>query len=233
MRRFVCVAIALALAFSLAITVTAFAAEATDYQGTYVGSVRTSTNSEFGAWVQVYDLGNGRLKLVVKVGSGPTLPLWPKVQWNGPDSFTVSATVYVPNPLGGFLGGDDKPLVDGSGTATFVRSGSGWTVTGNGSGEALGTPGSATGAGTKVSDDFVAPVLSSGAATTTAAAPASPVDKILVGVAVAEKQPEVTDGEKAAAGGMSAAAVIAALILCMALGASMSGSEFADLLLAK
>jgi hypothetical protein len=233
MRRFVCLAIALALAFSLAITVTAFAAEATDYQGTYVGSVRTSAGNDLGAWVQVYDLGNGRLKLIVKVGGGPKLPFEPKVTWNGPDSFTVSSTVYVPNFVGGFLGGDDTPLVDGSGTATFVRTGGGWSVSGNGSGEALGKSGSASGAGTKVSDDFVEPVLSSSAATTTAAAPANPVDKVLVGVAIAEKQPEVTEGEKVAAGGMSAAAVIAALILCMAIGASMSGSEFAELLLAE
>ena len=225
MRRFVCVAIALALAFLLAVTVTAFAAETTDYQGTYVGSVRTSTNSEFGAWVQVYDLGNGRLKLVVKVGSAPTLPLWPKVQWNGPDSFTITTSVYVP--------GLGKPLVDGSGSATFVKAGNVWTVSGSGSGEALGKSGTATGAGTKVSSEFTEPDLSAGSAATTAVSPGGPVDKALVGVAVAEKQPEVTDGEKVAAGGMGAAAVIAALILCMAMGASMSGSEFADLLLAE
>ncbi len=117
MRRFVCVAIALALAFLLAITVTAFAAETTDYQGTYVGSVRTSTNSEFGAWVQVYDLGNGRLKFVVKVGSGPTLPLWPKVP--------VERSGFVHDRderLRALASWGYKPLVDGSGSATFVKS---------------------------------------------------------------------------------------------------------------
>ena len=231
MRRFTCLAVALSLAFSLALAATAFAADATGYQGTYLGSVHTSANNDLAAWVQVYDLGNGRLKLVVKVGGGPALELWPKVTWNGPDSFTVAATVYVPNFVAGFLGGDDKPLVDGSGTATFVKSGDGWNVSGGGSGEALGKPGSATGVGTKISSDFIKPDLRAGVATTTVVGQANPVDKVLVAVAVAEKQPVVTDGDKVAAGGLSAAAIIAALIICIAIGASMSGDDFATLML--
>jgi hypothetical protein len=207
------------LMVALTCALAAFAATDTSFEGTYVGSVKTSGGNDLGAWVQVKDIGNSRVDLTIKVADNPSIPLPATVTWVSPNSFTIAPSVNVPF------------VVSGDGKATFAKAGDSWNVTGDGSGSFLSWDGSASGSGKKVSSDFIEPPLAIGGSTKAEAAPpAGPADALLVGAAVTEKQPEVADAEKAGAGAMSAAAVIAALILCLAMGASMPGSEFAELL---
>ncbi len=208
------------LLMALAVAAPVFAQNPTDFEGTYVGSAATSSGSNVGVTLWVKNLGGDWIDLTVSAGDISGLPLpRQRVTWAGPDSFTISPVVKIPF------------VVDGSGKATFTKASNGWNVQGEGSGSVgfLGASGSASGSGKKVSDDFVTykVVVSDKATTTTVVPEGATAEGVLA--SMAEKQPPVSDAEKAGAALADDVAVLVGVLLCTALGASMSGAEFADM----
>jgi hypothetical protein len=211
---------AVALLMSLAIAAPALAQNPTDFEGTYVGAAGTSSGSSVGVTLWVKNLGGGWIDLTVSAGKVSGLPLpRQQVTWTGPDSFTISPVVKIPY------------VVDGSGKATFTKASNGWNVQGEGSGSVgfLGASGSASGSGKKVSDDFVEyqVVVSDRATTTTVVPEGATAEGVLA--SMSQKQPPVTDVEKAGAALADGVALLTGLLLCAWIGAPVSGAEFADM----
>lgn len=212
--------VALVLGVFLA-AASAYGANASDFEGTYTGTVHTSSGADLGVYLWVKDTGGGVLDITANVGDYPGIPLTTKATWVGPNSFKISPSIKVPL------------LVSGAGTVTFSKSGASWTAQGQGKGTALGADGSASGSGQKVSDDFIAVNVAANApvAATTAAAAGSGGQVPIAGLG--PKQPPIAPTEKVAAALADDIAVLVGVLLCLAFGASMSGAEFADMWLEK
>ncbi len=206
--------------------------EQADPSGTYLGTVTGSSGKTFEAWAQYGKSRFGFVILTVQVADKSSFPIPIRPQWTSPTSFTVTKTVWIPG------------VVDGSGSATWTQSGDTWTVTGQGTGSVFGGPeGSGTGQGVRISTEFIEPPLKAGplkmprgtkpAIDSKTAAnlkpPADAAGDALVAATAMEQSGSVSDGGKAEAGLAATAAVLAGMLLCIALGATMSGAEFAEL----
>jgi hypothetical protein len=232
MRRSLTVVLGGILMACLLVPIVALAEERPDPSGTYLGTVKGSSGATFEAWAQ---LGRSRLGytiLTVKVADKPSFPIPLRPVWTSANSFTVNPTVWVPG------------LVDGSGTAMWTQQGETWAVAGEGKGSVLDKPeGSGSGQGVRVSTEYITPPLKAGpidgtAGSTAATAGANAQQSAdaaggaLVSAGVIEQAQGGSDGGNVEAGLASGVAVIAGLLLCIFLGASMSGAEFAELWMA-
>lgn len=234
MRRSLAVVLGGILLVCLLVPSVASAEERGDPSGTYLGTVTGSSGQTFEAWAQLGRSRFGYVTVTVKVGDKPSFPIPIHPNWTSANSFTVSPSVYVPL------------LVDGSGSATWTQEGNAWTVAGQGTGSVMDGPeGSGQGQGVRATSDYIEPSLradpindtgggnaagGTGASGGTNVQPAADAAAdALVKAGAMEQSPQVSDGGTAEAGVSSAAAVIAGILLCIFLGASMSGSEFADL----
>ncbi len=215
----------------------AVAEEAADPTGTYLGTVTGSSGNTYEAWAQVGKSRMGWVIVTVKAGGQPSFPIPARMTWTGPDSFTIKTGVWVPG------------LVSGSGSATWTKTGDEWAVTGQGSGSVMDGPeGSGTGQGARVSTEFTEPPLKAEPinekkdekgggkdATGTAGAGAAgtgtgdAVASALVAAGAMGESPRVSDGGKAEAALSADVAVLAGVLLCIFLGATMSGAEFVEL----
>ena len=229
MRRSLAIAIGGILLVCLLVPGVASAEERGDPSGTYLGTVTGSSGKTYEAWAQYGRSRFGFLTVTVQVADYPSIPIPIRPNWTSPTSFTVSKKVTVPF------------LVDGSGSATWTQNANAWTVTGQGTGSVRGgSQGSATGQGVRISTDYIEPVLKiepisdTGKGKTAAGRKkvkprADKVGGALVTATAMEQSPQPSDGGKAEAALASTAAMLAGILLCFFLGASMSGSEFVDL----
>jgi len=232
MRRTFAVVLGAILLASALVPSAALAKEQADPSGTYLGTVTGSSGKTYEAWAQYGKSRFGFVILTVKVANKASFPIPIRPVWTSPTSFTVNKTVWIPG------------VVEGSGSAAWTQSGDTWTVTGEGTGSVFGGPeGSGTGQGVRISTEFIEPPLKAkplnmprgtkAAIDTKGAANLKPVadasgDALVAATAMGESG-RTSDGGKVEAGLAAAAAVFAGVLLCMALGASMSGAEFAEL----
>lgn len=233
MRRSSAVVLGGILLLCLLVPNVAVAEDQGDPTGTYVGTVTGSGGKTFEAWAQYGRPRLGWVIVTVKVADKTSIPIIVRPKWTSANSFTVSKYLWLPK------------LVDGGGSATWTQSGDTWTVAGKGTGSVFDGPeGSATGQLVRISTEFIEPPLKAepisdtgGSKETTAGAGGKVTGKpltdaagnALAGAGAMEQSPQPSDGGKAEAGLASAALVIAGVLLCIFLGASMSGSEFVDM----
>ncbi len=228
MRKSLAVVLGGILLLCLLVPSVASAEEQGDPSGTYLGTVTGSSGKTFEAWAQYGRPRLGWVIVTVQVADKTSIPILVSPKWTSASSFTVSKYLWLPK------------IVDGGGSATWTQTGDTWAVVGKGTGSVFeGPEGSATGQLVRISTDFIKPPLSadpisdtskdaSAAAGTDVKSPADPVGGALAAAGAMEQSPDVSDGGKAEAGLSTSVAMLAGILLCFFLGASMSGAEFLD-----